>query len=72
MKCRFAERLPSVVTDWQQEVLCPACRYFHRGRCAKPQQDPAGSACPFDEQSVPLRAVGDGIPPTDDRAAPED
>jgi hypothetical protein len=57
MKCKHNDLILPVVTEWQQDVQCPACNHYYRGQCVHPERDSPQAACPFDGKKVPLVPV---------------
>jgi YHS domain-containing protein len=57
MKCKYEDTIPVLVSEWQQDVLCPACDHYFRGRCVYPNRRLPQAGCPFDGKELPLRRV---------------
>jgi hypothetical protein len=57
MKCKHEDQIPPVVAEWQLDVLCPACKYYCRGKCIYPLRNSPQAPCPFDGKRLPLKQV---------------
>lgn len=58
MRCKQLDRMP-VVSEWQQEVLCPQCGHHRDGSCGNASRSHLESPCPFD--GVPLNQFASPI-----------
>ncbi len=54
--CKQLDRLPSVVSDWQQSCKQPQCPHYCDGKCCNPgrQSVSVSAPCPFDGKELPL------------------
>ena len=52
--CKQLDRLPPVVSEWQQSCKHPQCSHYCEGECCHPGRQSASSPCPFDGKELPL------------------
>jgi phage FluMu protein Com len=53
MKCKQLDKL-LVVSEWQ-DVLCPKCKHYFKGKCLNTSRTSENDECHFDK--VPLQTV---------------
>ena len=52
--CKQLDKLPPVVSDWQQSCQQPRCTHFCAGECCNPGRTSALAPCPFDGKELLL------------------
>ena len=52
--CKQLEKLPPVVSDWQQSCQQPQCSHFCEGECDDTGRQSASAPCPFDGKDLPM------------------
>jgi hypothetical protein len=55
--CKQLDRLPPVVTDWQQ-CQQPRCSHYCAGECCNSGRQSVSAPCPFDGKKLPLVDAG--------------
>lgn len=51
MRCPRMDELP-VVTEWQNRILCPDCKFYHKGTCQNPIREKETDRCPFENMET--------------------
>ena len=51
--CKQLDKLPPVVSDWQQ-CQQPRCSHYCAGECCNSGRTSASAPCPFDHKELPL------------------
>jgi hypothetical protein len=51
MLCKQLSRL-QVVTEWQEEIFCPTCHHYCKGRCGNPARTSDKDSCPFEDTAL--------------------
>ena len=51
--CKQLNKLPPVVSDWQQ-CQQPRCSHYSAGECCNSGRHSASAPCPFDGKELPL------------------
>jgi hypothetical protein len=52
--CKQLDKLPPVVSDWQQSCQQPRCSHYCDGECCNSGRPSASAPCPFDGKELPL------------------
>jgi hypothetical protein len=52
--CKQLDKLPPVVSDWQQLCQQPRCSHYCAGECCNSGRQSASAPCPFDGKELPL------------------
>ena len=52
--CKQLDKLPPVVSDWQQSCQQPRCSHYCAGECCNSGRQSASAPCPFDGKELPL------------------
>jgi hypothetical protein len=52
--CKQLDKLPPVVSDWQQSCKQPRCSHYCDGECCNSGRQSASAPCPFDGKELLL------------------
>ena len=53
--CNQLRNMPSVYTEWQQDILVPDCKHYDNGECHNPTRISECDGCPFDNHETPTK-----------------
>ena len=48
MRCPKMDELP-VINEWQNQILCPNCKFYYNGTCKNPERKKETDPCPFEK-----------------------